>query len=48
MMLEIFKSKWRNRWHVYDVDTGGTVWVASFRHEEDAMAWVRAFYNDDQ
>lgn len=35
-MLQIMKSRWRNRWHVYEVDTGGTIWLATFRHAADA------------
>lgn len=46
-MMEVYKGWW-GRWHVYEVDTGGTAWVASFRHEMDAINWVRNFYNEDQ
>jgi hypothetical protein len=49
-MLEVYRSiwPWRKRWHVYDVDTGGTRWVASFLHEADAIRWVDSLYRDDQ
>ena len=47
-MLQVVKSRWRDRWHVYDIDTGGTIWLASFQHERDAVLWVRRHYADDQ
>ncbi len=46
-MLHVIKSRWRNRWHVYDVDTGGIAWVATFRQETDAYDWVRKHYSLD-
>lgn len=45
-MLHIIKSYWRNRWHVYEIDTGGKVWLATFGSQSDACAWVAAHYTD--
>ena len=45
-MLQVFKSRWRNRWNVYEVDTGGCAWLASFRSEEAAVSWVHRYYDD--
>lgn len=47
-MLQVMKSRWRDRWHVYEVDTGGTVWLATFLRPTDAIEWVRHHYSDDQ
>jgi hypothetical protein len=47
-MLQVWKSFWRDRWHVYEVDTGGTAWLATFRHPTDAIEWVRRHYADVQ
>lgn len=46
-MLHVIKSRWRNRWHIYEIDTGGTAWVATFLYERDAQEWVRRFYEDN-
>lgn len=47
-MLHVIKSRWRNRWHVWEIDTGGSIWLATFRNAADACAWVRRHYEDDQ
>ena len=45
-MLQVFKSCWRNRWHVYEVDTGGKVWLATFASKQSAYDWLRAHYQN--
>ena len=47
-MLRVVKSRWRDRWHVYEIDTGGSVWLATFRQEEEAVAWIDWIYSKDQ
>lgn len=47
-MLQVVKSRWRNRWHIYEVDTGGRAWLASFRNVDDAADWVRWHYEANQ
>lgn len=47
-MLHVIKSRWRDRWHVWEIDTGGRVWLATFRNHADAYAWVRRHYEDDE
>src|ERR1700761_945560 len=41
-MIKVFRSTWRNRWHVYEVDTGGKVWLASFRSARAAYDWANS------
>lgn len=44
-MLQVISSRiWRNRWYVYEVDTGGKAWLATFRNAADAADWVRRYY----
>lgn len=45
-MLHVIKSRWRDRWHVYEIDTGGSIWLATFRNPDDAIGWVRRHYED--
>lgn len=40
-MYQVFKSRWLNRWHVYEVDTGGRAWLATFNDAADAAEWAR-------
>jgi len=47
-MLHVVKARWRNRWHVYEIDTGGMVWLATFRNADDAEDWVLRQYEDEQ
>jgi hypothetical protein len=47
-MLRVVKSFWRNRWHVYEIDSGVRAWLATFRTEEAAVAWIHGIYNDDE
>lgn len=47
-MLQVVKHRWRNRWHVYEVDTGGRAWLATFRNASDAADWVRRVYDANQ
>lgn len=47
-MLHVIKSRWRACWHVYEIDTGGSIWLATFRDCADAASWVRRHYEDVQ
>lgn len=42
MLLEIRKSWWRNRWHVYRLGhlDGDGEWLASFRVEKHARGYA--------
>lgn len=46
-VMIVIKSRWRNRWHVYEVDVGGRVWLASFASELSAKEWVRSGYQNE-
>jgi hypothetical protein len=46
-MLHVLKSRWRNCWHIYEIDIGGKVWLATFRSEVDAYNWVRRHYAEE-
>jgi hypothetical protein len=40
-MIEVRKSWWRKRWHVYQIGQPDTeTWLASFRYESHAHIWV--------
>jgi hypothetical protein len=43
-MLHVIKSLWRDRWYVYEIDTGGWAWLATFRRKADAFEWVQSYY----
>jgi hypothetical protein len=47
-VLRVTKSRWFDRWHVYDIDTGGKVWLATFRRYADAADWISNYYADHQ
>lgn len=47
-MLHVVKSRWLSRWHVYEIDTGGKAWLATFRFGEHAEDFVNAYYADHQ